>query len=107
MKLTEKVEEILGDRISSRQSLSGGSIANTQLIRCESQKEYVLKSAASAGDFIKEANGLRELGKADTLTVPTVIHAEQDFLILDYIQASSPAVDFMENFGCNFARLHK
>ncbi|MCJ8331542.1 MAG: fructosamine kinase family protein [Lentisphaeria bacterium] len=107
MKLTEKVEEILGDRISSRQSLSGGSIANTQLIRCESQTEYVIKSEASDGDFIKEANGLRELAKADAITIPNVIHAETDFLILDYIQSASPAADFMANFGRNFARLHR
>lgn len=57
--------------------------------------------------FIKEANGLRELAKANVIRVPQVICTSEDFLILENISQEANSITFWEEFGRSFAQLHK
>jgi len=59
--------------------------------------------------FIKEANGLRELRKANALRVPEIILATEEILILEFLPVSPPTNRrvFFEQFGMQFAQLHR
>ncbi len=61
-----------------------------------------------AGDSFKcEANGLRELAKADALPVAKVISYGPNFITTEFISTTKPTPDFFINFGRGLARLHK
>lgn len=59
--------------------------------------------------FIKEANGLRELKKANAIRVPNIIATNEELLILEMLPVSSPTnrKRFFEQFGRQFAQLHR
>lgn len=58
--------------------------------------------------FIKEANGLRELQKANALRVPEIVFVNEKILILEFLPISHPTNRnrFFEQFGRKFAQLH-
>ena len=88
MSIHQRVEQALGEPIRTSSPVSGGCIANSFLIETESGQQLFLKSLADQGSmFLLEANGLRELAKANAIRVPEVIHAEADFLILEVIES--------------------
>jgi fructosamine-3-kinase len=57
--------------------------------------------------FRCEANGLKELAKAQCVRAPQVIAVEDDFLLLEYVPSGSRPKHFFEEFGQNFAKLHR
>jgi len=57
--------------------------------------------------FRCEANGLKELSKAQCLRVPQVIAVEDDFLLLEYIPQGIRTNHFFKEFGQSLARLHR
>ncbi|MDD4057529.1 MAG: fructosamine kinase family protein [Bacteroidales bacterium] len=62
----------------------------------------------AAGDSFKcEANGLKELAKADALPVAKVISYGPNFITTEYIAANQPSKDFFKKFGMGLALLHK
>lgn len=92
----------------SENPAGGGCIANARIIRTVSGKEYFLKSYTSGGStiFLNEANGLRELAKAQAVRVPEVIHTGDKFLLLEKITQGGRKKDFFAEFGTRLARLH-
>ncbi len=107
-KILNNLEEKLGDRIASTQSISGGSIAEARLIEMESGKKYFLKSGAQNPKMFRaEANGLKEIEKADVIRVPYIFVVEPDFLLMEYIRPGVQKAHFFERFGRQFAELHK
>jgi fructosamine-3-kinase len=112
MKLNQKViidiEESTGIKIKSISSLSGGCISNAYKLKDEAGKDYFLKTNSSPKDmFIKEANGLTELRKADAVRVPEVFLCRKDFLLTEFIAQGTKSAFFFEDFGRRFAQLHK
>lgn len=107
--IRHRIESVLGEKIISERQISGGCINDAEVVTCKSGKTYFVKTNKNAaiGMFIKEANGLRELGKADVIRVPRVIHAADDFIILENISTKTKQNLFWETFGRNFALLHK
>jgi fructosamine-3-kinase len=57
--------------------------------------------------FSKEANGLREIAKSSSLRVPKVLLVGENFILLECIEGKTKAKKFFEDFGVNFARMHK
>jgi len=57
--------------------------------------------------FIKEANGLKELAKSDAIRVPEVLGFDDDYILLEYISTGNKKKNFFEEFGRNFAEMHK
>lgn len=108
-KLLNKIESVINDRIIDTHSVSGGCISDSQIIKTQSGEMYFLKVNYSQPDdmFIKEANGLKELRKADAISVPEVILADSNFILLEAIENNSRIKNFFENFGRKFAELHK
>ena len=85
-----KIEEKTGSKIKSVSSLSGGCISEAYRITDERENNYFLKLNPSPKDlFIKEADGLRELKKADVIKVPKVITSNEEFLLTEFISPGS------------------
>jgi protein-ribulosamine 3-kinase len=107
-KIKNEIENCTGIKIKDTSSLSGGCISNAYKITDESGKEFFLKINSSDKDlFIKEANGLNELRKANAIRVPEVILYKRDFLLTEFISKGNRSKNFFEDFGRRFAEMHK
>lgn len=104
-----RIESAIEDIIISHQAVSGGCINNAEIIITKSGKSFFVKTNSdSAKDmFLKEANGLREIAKANVIRIPQVICASTDFIIMENIIPQTKNKLFWENFGRALARLHK
>jgi len=108
MPLTPKIEQRLSEKIVSKTSIGGGCIANACVIITESGNKYFVKSYGSNKEILRnEANGLKELAKAEAIRVPEVIILDDDFLLLEFIGQGRRSKNFSEEFGRQFARMHK
>lgn len=109
MNLKQEIEALLGEKIKSEKSLGGGCIGNASKINVESGKSYFIKTYPGSGSKIlqNEANGLNELSKAGAIKTPRVIAVNNNFLILEFIEAGKKTSEFMKRFGYEFANLHK
>ncbi|MCK5087613.1 MAG: fructosamine kinase family protein, partial [Melioribacteraceae bacterium] len=97
-----------GEKIISDRSVGGGCIADARIIQTESGKKYFLKSYGSNSSILlNEANGLKELAKADAVRIPKVIFCEETFLLLEHIEGGNKKSNFSEEFGRQFAQMHK
>ena len=107
--IKHKIESVIDDKIDSQRSISGGCINDAKIITTNSGNSYFVKTNSNSEKdiFLKEANGLRELAKANVIRVPNVIYADVNFIIIESIIPQTKAKLFWENFGRDFARLHK
>ena len=107
--LKHKIELAIGDKIISHRQISGGCINDAEIVTCKSGKTFFVKTNnnSTMDMFVKEANGLLELSKANVIRVPRITHAEADFIILENISSQAKDKLFWEKFGRNFAVLHK
>ncbi len=106
-KIKNSIETILGEPVNASSSVSGGSIANSQIIESISGKRYFLKTGFNSLMFINEANGLNELRKAECIIIPKVIAADKQFLLLELITSDGRKDNFWSLFGEQFAQLHR
>jgi fructosamine-3-kinase len=107
-KIKNKIELVIQSKIIKVTSLSGGCISNAYEITMDSGESLFLKINSSLDDmFIKEANGLKELKKANEVRVPEVKLVEKEFILLEMIKSSSINKSFWEDFGKSFARMHR
>ncbi|MFO7446638.1 MAG: fructosamine kinase family protein [Ignavibacteriaceae bacterium] len=106
--IKERIESHTAEKIDSLRSAGGGCISDAQIVKCKSGVSFFLKINNSSNDmFKKEANGLKELKKADAIRVPDVIMAENNFILLENIIPAGRSKSFFEEFGEKFAKLHK
>ena len=108
-KLKARIEEKLGSKIKSFSSLSGGCISDAYKITMSDGSNYFLKYNPSASNdmFIKEANGLKELAKANAIRISEVLSFAEDYILLEYIPTGNKKKTFFEEFGRSFAEMHK
>lgn len=108
MSPTQQIEEFLGEKITNSNSVGGGCIADSRIIKTESGKSYFLKTHSGApGMFLKEANSLKELAKPNCIRVPKVILAGEDFLLLEQISQGVKSANFFKEFGKSLAKMHR
>ena len=108
-KIKVKLEEKLKTKIKSFSSLSGGCISDAYKVSTADGNNYFLKyNPTDSNDmFIKEANGLKELAKANAIRIPEVLSFNDEFILLEYIPTGNRKKNFSEEFGRSFAQLHK
>ncbi len=107
-KIKNKIESSVQSKIIKENSLSGGCISNAYELIFDSGQKLFLKINSSTTDiFQKEANGLRELKKANAIKIPDVKLVEDEFILLEMIEGNSKRKTFWEDFGKNFARMHR
>jgi len=104
-----ELESELGQKISSLKSLSGGCISDAFRLTLDNNFSLFLKfnSEVKNDMFIKEANGLKEIKKSNTIRVPSVIKATNEFILLEFIEPGKQKKNFFEDFGRMFASMHK
>jgi len=108
-KIKARIEEKLDSKIKSISSLSGGCISDAFKVTTENGSNFFLKynSSASNDMFIKEANGLKELAKANAIRIAEVLSFDADYILLEYIPTGSKKKIFFEDFGRSFAEMHR
>jgi protein-ribulosamine 3-kinase len=108
-KIKARIEEKLGSKIKSFSSLSGGCISDAFKVTTIDGLNYFLKyNPLTSNDmFIKEANGLKELAKANAIRIPEVLSFDEDYILLEYLATGSRKKNFFEDFGRSFAEMHK
>jgi protein-ribulosamine 3-kinase len=107
-KLKHQLEEQLNEEIVNSNSVSGGCIADSRRIQTKSGKKYFVKThSGSKGMFLKEANGLKELSLPNAIRIPKVIHAADNYLLLEHIEQGSKMAGFFSHFGEQFATMHR
>jgi len=94
------IESILGESVREM-NYGGGKI------KTESGKVYFLKAGDVSRTYQCEANGLKELAKANVIRIADVIATGDDFILTEFIESGSPGPHFYEAFGKAFARLHR
>ena len=114
--LSQLLESIYGNliQIKSFEAIGGGRINETQALKLSNGEQVFLKSNSSAPKnfFTTEADGLRLLGKSKNgpnVPRPLGISTESNpqFLLLEYIESSSPKVGFASRFGQALAEMHR
>lgn len=108
-KIKIRLEEKLGKKIKSFSSLSGGCISDAYKLVTDNGSAFFLKynSGSSYDMFIKEANGLKELSKANSIRIPEVLSFNGDYILLEFISSGNKKKNFFEEFGRKFAEMHK
>jgi fructosamine-3-kinase len=108
-KLKIRIEEKLNTKIKNISSLSGGCISNAYKLTSTDGLQFFLKynDTSSSDMFIKEANGLNELAKANAVRTPKVLSSSEDFILLEFIPSGNKKKNFFEEFGRSFAEMHK
>lgn len=108
-RITRIIEEKLHNRIEKVFSVSGGCISDSSIIQVSSGKKYFLKVNHNVPSdmFSKEANGLREIKKSNSIRVPEVELVNENFILLECIESSSKSKTFFEDFGRQFAAMHQ
>ena len=105
--IIERVEDWAGKKVIKANALAGGCIAQANKILFEDKSLCFLKAGAGLSDtFQKEANGLKELRKANCIRVPEVLAVDEEFLILEYIEEGAKRPGFFAKFGEQLAALH-
>ena len=104
------IQSALNKNVRTLSSVSGGSIASAYRAELENRQTLFVKVSPQHPDmFVKEANGLRELQKANALRIPEVVFADEELLLLEFlpVTASNRRTHFFEQFGKQFAQLHR
>jgi fructosamine-3-kinase len=107
--IKSEVGRRLGIKIIKTENLSGGCISNAYKIISESGDNFFLKvnDSVPSDMFKTEADGLRELSKANVIKVPEAKIYSGNFIVTEFIQSGKKSNTFFQNFGRNFALLHK
>lgn len=104
--MLKSLERILGHKILSATPVAGGSIADSQRVQISVGEFFVKISKEPTSRFREEAVGLRVIAETASVRVPSVHHADDHFLVLEWIEEQEPKPDFWKNFGTTLARLH-
>lgn len=84
-----RVAGALGSAVAAADALGGGSVAAVWRVRLADGRDVVVKSGRGLD---LEAWMLRWLARGTAAPVPEVLHAEEDFLVLEWIDAR-PGLD--------------
>ncbi|MGQ9425319.1 fructosamine kinase family protein [Gilvimarinus sp. F26214L] len=91
------------------QPLIGGDINDTFALSTACGHRFCLKHNTRAPDdfFAAEAHGLKTLASAGALRLPDVIHLEENYILLEFIESGPRAPGYWADLGGGLARLHK
>ena len=95
-------------KIVRQQSVGGGCINDSRRLHLDTGKSLFLKQHTQAPEdmFHSEAVSIAALGKRQALRVPTVLHVEEDFILLEDLGQSSPRKQYWTDLGEGLAQLH-
>lgn len=111
--LLSHISERTGEKIVSRQAVSGGSISSAYLLETK-ERRYFLKinpEPFALNMFRTEKAGLETIEKTKTISVPHV-HLTEEFrgdayLLMDFIESKTPSITDFGKLGCRLAEMHQ
>ncbi len=86
-RLAPRVEQVTGRRPTRVTPLGGGCIAQVYKVELAGGGALVAK-LAPAGGLAEEGRMLADLARLSDLTVPAVLQADDDLLLLDYVESA-------------------
>ena len=94
--------------VRRRESLAGGCISDVSRLYLSGGPSLIVKTQAQAAGniFWAEAESLQALAAVEAIRIPEVIHACEDFLLLEDLGSQSPGPGFHESLGAQLAALH-
>lgn len=104
-----RAEALLGHGVVATTPVAGGDICTTTRLRISDGRTAVIKTRpqAPAGFFEREAEGLRWLAEVpDGAPVPELLAADDDCVILAWVEPGKPSTEAAEAFGAALARTH-
>jgi fructosamine-3-kinase len=107
--IKNEIEQHLNSKIKSLNPVSGGCISNSSIVQMVSGEKYFLKMNSDVPEdmFYKEANGLKEIEKSNSIRVPAVKLVKANFILMEYVQGETKSKKFFEDFGNEFAKMHQ
>ncbi len=107
--IATRAEALLGAAVVATTPVAGGDICTSTRLRLSDGSSALIKTRpnAPADFFAVEARGLRWLGEAGGASVPTVLAAEPDCLILSWVEVGRPTGEAAEQLGRALARTHQ
>ena len=102
------LDQGLGE-ITECQAVAGGDICTSEKLTTSSGQLFFLKTLASAPAdlFPAEAAGLAAIASTATVTIPEVIYADSDCLLLEYLPTTTLAPDYWPTLGRQLALMHQ
>ncbi|MFD0806320.1 fructosamine kinase family protein [Nocardioides caeni] len=106
-----RAEQLLGSSVVATSPVAGGDVATAVKLRLSNGRTAFLKTLTSAPPqfFQREAAGLRwlaETTEAGGVATPEVLGADDDCLILAWIETGRPGAEAAGAFGRALARTH-
>jgi fructosamine-3-kinase len=107
--IANRAEALLGTAVVATSPVAGGDICAATRVRLSNGTSALVKTRPHApADFFRvEACGLRWLAEAAGVDVPEVYAADDDCLILEWVETSRPSADAAERFGRALAATHR
>lgn len=105
-------EDLLDVAVVSTTPVAGGDICTTTRLRLTDGRSAVIKTRpqAPAGFFPAEAEGMRRLRDAAVqhggAAVPEVLAANEECIVVDWVEPTKPSTDQAEAFGRALAATH-
>lgn len=87
--------------------VGGGCISSSFQVFLEDTKYFVKTNPFSKDCFIKEKEGLEELRKSNSIRVPIVFLADEDLLVLEWLETRKASSLDQLNLGREVAHLHQ
>ena len=93
--IARRVEQLLGVPVVSAAPVAGGDVATAHRLRLNDSRMVFVKTLQHArpGQVAAEANGLARLRETGTVAVPEVLAADDDCLVLDWVEPTRPSAD--------------
>jgi fructosamine-3-kinase len=104
-----RAEALLGTAVVATTPVAGGDICTSTRLRLSGGGSALMKTRPNAPDdfFPAEARGLQWLAEASGVTVPDVLAAEPDCLILAWVEVGRPTAEAAEQLGRRLAATHR
>lgn len=109
--VARRAEELLGSSVVATAPVAGGDISTATRLRLSDGTTALMKTLphASAGFFGAEAAGLRWLGEATSAggaAVPEVLGADEECVIIRWVEPGKSSVDVAATLGRELAATH-
>ncbi len=107
--VANRAETLLGTPVVATSPVAGGDICTSTRLRLSTGASVLMKTRPHApADFFRvEADGLRWLRDAAGVDVPEVLAAEDDCLVLEWVESARPSVEAAEQLGRGLAATHR
>ncbi len=107
--IAKRAEALLGTAVVATAPVAGGDICTSTRLRLGDGSSALVKTRphAPADFFPTEARGLEWLAAAAAVDVPEVLAADEECLILRWVEAGRPATEPAERLGRSLAATHR